>query len=51
MASIVILLCLHMQEDQIKEKNEKYPIMIYAKSYCPFCSQVGNQVFKTHSPQ
>ena len=28
------------QVEQIKEKNEKYPVMIYAKSWCPYCGQV-----------
>ncbi len=24
----------------IREKNEKYPVMVYSKSYCPYCGQV-----------
>lgn len=26
--------------DMIREKNEKYPVMVYSKSYCPYCGQV-----------
>jgi len=26
--------------EMIREKNEKYPVMLYSKSYCPYCGQV-----------
>jgi glutaredoxin len=26
--------------EMIREKNEKYPVMVYSKSYCPYCGQV-----------
>jgi glutaredoxin len=37
-------LCVLCQVDMIREKNEKYPVMVYSKSYCPYCGQVSPKV-------
>lgn len=32
-----------MQEEQIQEKNKKHPVIVYSKSWCPYCGEVGLQ--------
>ena len=32
-----------MQEDQVQEKNKKHPVIVYSKSWCPYCEEVGLQ--------
>ncbi|KAK9820243.1 hypothetical protein WJX72_007897 [[Myrmecia] bisecta] len=26
--------------DLVKEKNDQYPVIVYSKSYCPYCAEV-----------
>lgn len=35
------LVALSLQADQIKEKNSENPVMVYSKTYCPYCGQVS----------
>lgn len=30
-----------MQEEQIQEKNKNHPVIVYSKSWCPYCGEVG----------
>ena len=32
--------CFASVQEQILQKNQEYPVMIYSKSWCPFCHQV-----------
>lgn len=27
-------------EEQVKEKNHKHPVIVYSKTWCPYCAQV-----------
>ncbi|KAL3151778.1 hypothetical protein ABBQ38_012752 [Trebouxia sp. C0009 RCD-2024] len=27
-------------EEQVKEKNKKHPVVVYSKSWCPYCGEV-----------
>lgn len=33
--------CLCAQVEQVKEKNQENPVIVYSKSWCPYCAQVG----------
>lgn len=34
------LRCFSSVQEQIVQKNNEYPVMIYSKSWCPFCHEV-----------
>ena len=32
------------QVDEVQKKNQENPVIVYSKSWCPYCSQVRAQV-------
>jgi glutaredoxin 3 len=36
--------------EQVREKNEENPVIVYSKSWCPYCSQVKQLFQKLEVP-
>ncbi len=34
-----------MQEEQVNDKNQKHPVIVYSKTWCPYCAEVGTLLF------
>lgn len=30
-----------LQVEQVQEKNKKFPVLVYSKTWCPYCAQVA----------
>jgi len=42
--SSVLQCCLSaVQVDSVKEKNEANPVIVYSKSWCPYCARVRDR--------
>ena len=37
------IFCALPQVEMVKEKNQENPVIVYSKTWCPYCSQVGGQ--------